>query len=175
MSGPDRGGEQSSREVWREPTPGSEPSPGPGPAVHPVRIFRARRVHSMAAGNGPDRRAFATVGDRIAATGTADALADRFPEAERVDLGDGVVVPGFHDAHMHPSMTAEDLLHLDLSAERVRSPEQLRAALAEQAAKVPPGGWVRGSRYDHVKTSGGTPLDRHELDRATGDRPALVV
>jgi predicted amidohydrolase YtcJ len=180
MSGPDRGGERPPEPAGTgrgERSPADRPGGTlrPEPALHPVRIFRARRVHSMAAGNGPDRRAFATVGDRIVATGTADALADRFPEAERVDLGDGVVVPGFHDAHMHPSMTAEDLLHLDLSAERVRSPEQLRAALAGQAAKVPSGGWVRGSRYDHVKTSGGTPLDRHELDRATGDRPALVV
>ena len=127
------------------------------------------------AGPGPAPPAFATLGDRVVATGAAAELAARFPGAERVDLGDAVVVPGFHDAHMHPSMTAEDLLHLDLSAEVVRSPEQLRAALAGQAARVPPGGWVRGSRYDHVKTSGGTPVDRHELDRVSGDHPALIV
>jgi predicted amidohydrolase YtcJ len=142
--------------------------------THPVRVFRARRVHTMA-DDGPPPGAFVAVGDRVAATGTPAALQERFPEAERVDLGDAVVVPGFHDAHMHPSMTAEDLLHADLSAERVRSPEQLRAALAEQAARVPPGGWVRGSRYDHIKTSGGVPIDRHGLDEATGGRPALVV
>jgi predicted amidohydrolase YtcJ len=146
------------------------------PEPHPVRIFHAGRVHSMAARHsGPEPEAFVTVGDRIAATGTSAALQERFPDAERVDLGDGVVVPGFHDAHMHPSMTAEDLLHADLSAERVRSPDQLRAALAEQAARVPPGGWVRGSRYDHVKTSGGVPIDRHGLDQAAGGRPVLVV
>src|SRR6266571_1325317 len=130
----------------------------------------------MAAGDsGVEPEAFVTVGDRVAATGTSAELGERFPGAERVDLGDAVVVPGFHDAHMHPSMTAEDLLHVDLSAERVRSPDQLRAALGERAARVPAGGWVRASRYDHVKTTGGVPIDRHGLDRAAGGHPALVV
>jgi len=146
------------------------------PERHPVRIFRALRVRSMAADDpGQEPEAFATVGDRIVATGTPEALAERFPGAERVDLGGGVVVPGFHDAHMHPSMTAEDLLHVDLSAERVRSPDQLWASLAEQAARVPPGGWVRASRYDHVKTTGGVPIDRQDLDRVAVGHPALVV
>ena len=144
--------------------------------THRVCVFRAGWVRSMAAGDsGVEPEAFVTVGDRVAATGTSAELGERFPGAERVDLGDAVVVPGFHDAHMHPSMTAEDLLHVDLSAERVRSPDQLRAALGERAARVPAGGWVRASRYDHVKTTGGVPIDRHGLDRAAGGHPALVV
>jgi predicted amidohydrolase YtcJ len=130
----------------------------------------------MAVGeSGREPEAFVTVGDRIVAIGAPRELGERFPEAERVDFGDGVVVPGFHDAHMHPSMTAEDLLHVDLSAERVRSPEQLRAALAERATRVPNGGWVRASRYDHVKTTGGVPIDRRDLDLAAGGRPTLVM
>jgi hypothetical protein len=32
------------------------------------------------------------------ASGTAAELAERFPSAEHVDFGDGVVVPGFNDA-----------------------------------------------------------------------------
>jgi predicted amidohydrolase YtcJ len=146
------------------------------PARHPVRLFTASRVISMAVPEGGrEPEALVTVGDRIAATGTLEALRNRFPDAERVDLAGAVIVPGFHDAHMHPSMTAEDLLHADLSAERVTSPDQLERALAEQAARVPAGAWVRGSRYDHVKTSGGRPIGRDLLDHVAGDHPALVV
>jgi predicted amidohydrolase YtcJ len=155
---------------------GAPDRPDPEGPEHAVRVFTAGRIISMAvAEGGREPEAIVTVGDRIAATGTLEALRDRFPDAERVDLGDAVVVPGFHDAHMHPSMTAEDLLHADLSAERVASPDQLERALAEQVARVPAGAWVRGSRYDHVKTSGGTPIGRDDLDRIAGDHPALVV
>ena len=38
-----------------------------------------------------------------------------------------------------------------------------------------PGGWVRGSRYDDVKTSRGEQLTRQQLDEVTGNVPTLVV
>ncbi len=135
-------------------------------------VVRARRIVTMA---GTDVAAFATVAGRVVATGDAAVLTARFPDAGVVDLGDAVVVPGLHDAHMHPSMTAEDLLHADLSPAAVRSKEQLLDALRRQAATTPPGRWVRGSRYDHVKTTGGAVIDRADLDAVSTEHPILVV
>jgi predicted amidohydrolase YtcJ len=38
-----------------------------------------------------------------------------------VDFGDGVVVPGFADAHAHLAVAAEEMLRLDLSIGGVRA------------------------------------------------------
>jgi guanine deaminase len=43
---------------------------------------------------------------RIVEVGPADALSDARPDAERVDHGDGLILPGFIDAHVHYPQTA---------------------------------------------------------------------
>ncbi len=137
-----------------------------------VSIFHARRVITM---TSQEPEAFAVLGERIVATGSVDSLAARFPEAERVDFGGGVVVPGFNDAHMHPSQVAEDLLHLDASPKSTRSIADLKAALLRQAAEVPSGRWIRASRYDDSKMAEGRTLSRADLDEVTPNHPVLVV
>ena len=53
-----------------------------------------------------ERRGAVAVADgAIVATGTADALRARFPEAALRDHGDGLILPGFVDAHMHYPQT----------------------------------------------------------------------
>ncbi len=124
---------------------------------------------------GEEPTAFAVLGDRIVATGSPDDLARRFAGAQKVDFGDGVVVPGFNDAHMHPSQVAEDLLHLDASPKSVRSLAELKAKLAQRAAAVPAGSWIRASRYDDSKMAEGRTLNRDDLDDVSRDHPVLVV
>ncbi|MBO0688780.1 MAG: amidohydrolase family protein, partial [Candidatus Dormibacteraeota bacterium] len=113
-----------------------------------TRIYRARRVVTL---TPAEPEAFAVVGDRVVATGRLDDLRGGFPDAEQVDLGDAVVVPGFNDAHMHLAMTAEDLLHLDFSVNAVHSIADILARVGEAAAGQAPGSWIRGSRYDDGK------------------------
>jgi predicted amidohydrolase YtcJ len=137
-----------------------------------VRIFRARRVITMAR---DEPEAFAVLGEHIVATGSAEDLARRFPKAERVNFGDGVVVPGFNDAHIHPAISAEDLLHVDASPSAVHSLADLKARLARQAAKTASGEWIRASRYDDAKMAEGRTLTRWDLDEATREHPVLVV
>jgi predicted amidohydrolase YtcJ len=135
-------------------------------------IYRARRVITM---NRDEPEAFAVADGRVAATGRLRDLADRWPEANQVDLGDAVVAPGFNDAHIHVAITAEDLLHLDLSAAVVRSLGELKAAVRAQAATTPAESWVRGSRYDDAKMAEGRLLTRFDLDEAAPDHPVLVT
>jgi predicted amidohydrolase YtcJ len=134
-------------------------------------IFGARRIHTLA-GDAP--HALAVVGEHIVATGSADELARRFPEAEHVQL-DGVVVPGFNDAHMHPSQVAEDVLHLDVSAAVASSNADVLGAVRREAEKTPPGEWIRATRYDDAKMPEGRVLTRFDLDQATTQHPVLVV
>lgn len=144
--------------------------------MHKPTIYRARTVHTLTteSPNGtPD--AFAVVAGRIIATGTAVDLRNRFPNADTVDLGDGVVVPGLNDAHMHLMMTAEDLLHLDLSINVIHSLAQLQVRIRSEASARPEGTWIRGSRYDDAKMAEGRLLTRFDLDAAAPRHPVLVV
>ncbi|MBV8356195.1 MAG: amidohydrolase [Candidatus Eremiobacteraeota bacterium] len=138
------------------------------------RLFHARKI--IAQNGSPDREteAFVTLGERIVATGGFDEVRRRFPTAEIVNL-EGVVVPGFNDAHAHLSIAAEDVLHLDLSPKAVGSLAALTTKVREQAARTPPGTWIRGSRYDDAKMAEGRVLERADLDAAASDHPALIL
>jgi predicted amidohydrolase YtcJ len=146
-----------------------------------VRIFRARQVVTPTADfmAGPIDvarfEALAVLGERIVGVGSAEALRGRFPDAAATDLGDGVVVPGFNDAHCHPSVVAEDLLNLDVSAEVVSSLAELTERVTRRAVATAPGAWIRASRYDDAKMAEGRVLTRWDLDEAAPDHPVLVV
>ncbi|QWF84135.1 amidohydrolase [Amycolatopsis sp. CA-230715] len=136
-----------------------------------TRIFTAGTVHTMTGTTVP---AFAAFGETIVATGEVATLRTRFPEAEVHDFGNAVLLPGFNDAHQHPSIMAEQLLEVDCSPELVGSRAELLAKLAERATTTPPGHWVIGCRYDHAKSTGGTVLTRAELDRVCPDHPVFL-
>jgi predicted amidohydrolase YtcJ len=132
---------------------------------------RAQRIHTMA---GPPVDAMVLLGDRVVATGDHRELAGRYPADDVVELG-GVLLPGLNDAHVHPTMTAENQLHVDCSPEVAVDEATLVSLLSAEAEVVGPGEWVIGSRYDQSKTTGGRIVDRHFLDRVTGDRPTLLM
>ena len=136
------------------------------------RIFRAKRVITMAQ-DAPE--AFTALDGHIVATGCLQELLERFPGAEVIDFGDGVVIPGFNDAHMHLSLAAEDLLHLDLSIEAVKSLAEIKEKLRQEAGRTPRGSWIRGSRYDDAKMTEGRVLTRWDLDEVGRDHPVLVT
>lgn len=136
------------------------------------KIFRARRIIAQ---NGPaEPEAFATIGARIVESGGFEALRIRYPDAELIEL-DGVVVPGFNDAHAHLAMAAEDVLHLDFSMKSVRSLAEIKAKIRAEAAQRPTTEWIRGSRYDDAKMSEGRVLNRADLDEVAPDHPVLVL
>lgn len=134
-------------------------------------LVRARQLHTLA---GPPAEAMVLLGERVVAAGRERDLAEQFPIDRTIRL-DGVVLPGFNDAHAHPTMTAENQLHVDCSPEVATDESTLVTLLSAEAASVGPGQWVVGSRYDQFKTTGGRVVDRWFLDRVTGDRPALLM
>lgn len=137
----------------------------------PWTLVRARRIHTL---DGPPVSALLCLGPRVVAAGAVDDLTARYPVDEVHDL-DGVVLPGFNDAHVHPTMSAENLLHADCSPERAPSPDDLGRILREHADGLKPSQWVIGSRYDHTKSTEGQVVDRSFLDHVVGDRPALLI
>jgi hypothetical protein len=139
-----------------------------------AQIFTAGTVHPLTGTQAATPPAFATLGEWIVATGAVARLRGMFPGAPVHDFGRRVLVPGFNDAHQHPSMMAGQLLDVDLSPERVGSRDQLLDLLRERAEATPAGEWVQGSRYDHTKTTGGVVLTRAELDGACPEHPVYV-
>jgi len=85
------------------------------------------------------------------------------------------VVPGFNDGHMHVVVAAEDLLHLDLSSDSVRSLAEVKSKVRAEAAAASPGSWIRGSRYDDGKMAEARILTRWDLDEVAPDHPVLVT
>ncbi|BCJ35675.1 amidohydrolase [Actinocatenispora thailandica] len=137
-----------------------------------ARIITARRI---ATGDGTEPEAFVVAGEWITQTGPVAALRAARPDATLIDLGDVTVVPGFNDAHSHPTVCAEQLLQLDLSPQRVPDRAAMLAALAERAAGTPAGEWILGFGVDPARSLGGVPLSRDELDAACPRQPVLVV
>jgi imidazolonepropionase len=62
---------------------------------------RARRIGELASAGVIERGAVAVQDGRIAAVGTEEELAPRFPDAERHDCDRGVLTPGLVDSHTH--------------------------------------------------------------------------
>lgn len=93
--------------------------------------------------------------------------------ADRViDLGGQPVLPGFHDAHHHMSLTGARLASLNLRPDRIRSLDALYESVAERARSLPEGAWVRGSGYDQNFLEGHPTAEA--LDRVAGGRPVLL-
>lgn len=112
-------------------------------------------------------------GDRIAAVGAPGDF-DGISVAERVDLRDRTVLPGLNDAHVHLTMMAIMAQGIDLSPETTPDERVLRDKLEREARKVGAGSWLRASRYDHMRSTGGTILHRDVLDRWFPDNPVVI-
>ena len=136
-----------------------------------VEIFTARRVIALA---DAEPEGLALLGERIVAVGSAADLRARFPNATLTDVGDATIVPGFVDAHIHPSIVAEDLLNLDVSSGVVGSLAELTRKVLDQALATPPGTWIKGTRYDDAKMAEGRLLTRWDLDEVAPDHPVLI-
>ena len=118
----------------------------------------------------PTATAILLEGERITWVGEA---AEAPPSAERIDLGEAIVLPGFVDPHLHLIPAVLDMHMADLSAARTLA--EVQDAMRAQVVRVPEGGWVTGWGYRELVDGADRPLDRWAIDQAVPDRPALVM
>jgi len=119
----------------------------------------------------PRAQAVAISGGRFSAVGSNDEVLNLATgRTRKVALGSKTILPGFIDAHAHPS--ASGVNHLRMVACEMNSIADIQAALRKRAAQTPAGQWVLGFLYDDGKTR--QPLTRQDLDEAVPDHPVLV-
>ncbi len=122
---------------------------------------------------GTVAEAVAVTGGRIAAVGTAEALR-RFlgPRTRVLQLRGETVLPGFHDAHVHPPTGGRHLLECNLHDLPWERDAYLRR-IGEYARAHPSEAWIVGGGWAMPAFPGGTP-SRHDLDAIVPDRPAYL-
>jgi predicted amidohydrolase YtcJ len=118
----------------------------------------------------PRAQAFAVKNGRFLAVGSTSDIRNLATRGtELIDAAGLTIVPGFIDAHCHPSGVNE-LIGVNVN---LRTVEEVKAALRKKAATTPPGYWVTGYMYDDTKLD--RPVTRKDLDEAVPDHPAMVA
>ena len=121
----------------------------------------------------PGAEAFAIKDERFVAVGsTADVLNLVAAGTEIIDVGGATIVPGFIDAHSHPS--GAGLNELRNVNTNLGSIARIQDALRERARTTEPGEWIVGFMYDDTKQEEGRPLNRLDLDAVSTAHPIMV-
>jgi len=140
---------------------------GQAAGVEPADIVLTGGVVHTADEQRSRAEAVALRGDTIVAVGGAGEVSAWIGDATRViDLAGRVVLPGFHDAHMHPITGGEMLLGCSLFGLTTR--EAILAKVAECAAQSDDE-WVIGENFDLAAFPGGNP-HKSLLDGIAPDR-----
>jgi len=117
----------------------------------------------------PRAQAFAVKNGRFVAVGsTSDVRNLATARTTVIDAQQMTVVPGFIDAHSHPS-GVEELFGVNTNLRTVR---EIQAAIRRKAETSSPEVWINGFMFDDTKLD--RPLTRKDLDEATTEHPVSV-
>jgi hypothetical protein len=118
--------------------------------------------------------AVAVQGGRFVAVGEADQIAALAgPSTTVIDLQGRTVLPGLIDTHAHVERAG--LLKYTVQLDNVATVAQALARIAEHAAHLPEGQWIRGAQWHPVaQLAEKRFLTRQELDRAAPNNPVCL-
>ncbi len=122
----------------------------------------------------PTAEAFAIKDGRFVAVGSSADVANLVVagQTQVIDAGGATVLPGFIDAHSHPSGAGLNALK-DVNT-NLGSIARIQEALRERAGRTPTGEWIIGYMYDDTKQAEGRPLNHLDLDAVSTDHPIVV-
>ena len=144
--------------------------PGCGQAPQPADlILSAGRVYTLDESR-PWAGAVAIRDGRIAAVGTDEEVLSRF-RGQVFELGGRMVLPGFNDAHVHPTFGGIQLMQCDLSG--TASTAALTALVAACHAALPEGDWLVGGGWELSLFPDANP-SKDLLDAINADRPIFL-
>jgi predicted amidohydrolase YtcJ len=119
----------------------------------------------------PWAEALAANGERITAVGSNAQIEELVGEAQVVDAGGRLLVPGFIDTHLHFISGGFGLSSVQLRD--AATPEEFTARIKAFAATVPPGTWILEGTWDHELWGGELP-SRDWIDEVTPEHPVWV-
>jgi predicted amidohydrolase YtcJ len=93
--------------------------------------------------------------------------------ADKIQLNNKFVMPGFNDAHVHIGSAAADLLAVRLNG--VASSEELQKRIATAVAAKKEGDWITGSGWDHTLWPDKKFPTRQQLDAVSPKNPVLLT
>ena len=146
---------------------GVKPPSSSGPvtlAVVNARIWTGDSARPWADG-------LAVRGDRIAAVGSSAEIRKLARDAEVIDAGGMMLVPGFIDAHVHFIDGGFRLSSVQLRD--ATTPAEFIARIKAFAATVPKGTWISGGDWDHERWGGELPT-RAWIDSVSPDHPVWL-
>jgi predicted amidohydrolase YtcJ len=145
----------------------------PGP---PDLIVLNANVLTMDA-KRPAAEAFAVRAGNFANVGSnADIKPLAGPQTRVLDLDGKTVVPGFIDSHTHPRPIFDGdsrWYNVEAGPDKVKTIDDLIAAIRRKAGKTPKGTLISGSGYQETKL--GRHPTRQDLDQATTDHPVVIT
>ncbi len=111
--------------------------------------------------------------NRILAVGSdLEVLALAGSHTRQIDLGGRRVLPGLSDSHFHYYDWALNRQHLELTT--AASLTDLRAQIAKETAKIPPGGWIIGQGWNETRWPEPRLVTCIDLDDLTPANPAIL-
>ncbi|RNB83333.1 amidohydrolase [Brevibacillus fluminis] len=122
----------------------------------------------------PSPASIAVVGNKIAAVGTHEEIRRWIgPATKQIDFGDRLIMPGFHDFHVHVMLGClqEDTVQLLASS----SAEQAAKMAADFAETRPGDPWVLGFGWYHSYWGNQQLPHRSILDQFIPDRPVFLL
>jgi predicted amidohydrolase YtcJ len=110
--------------------------------------------------------------ERIVAVGAREDLQKYLGDKTRViDAGDGMVVPGLIDSHIH--LIDGGLRLAGVQLRDANSKEEFVRRIGDYAIKVEPGVWIDGGDWDHTLWGGELP-SRDWIDAVTPKNPVWI-
>lgn len=123
----------------------------------------------------PEALAIAVKDNKIMGVDTPEKIeALKSEETKVIDAGNKLVMPGFHDAHLH-IMLGSLFSHYCVSLTDVKSAEEAAVKVREYAEGKPDGQWVIGTGWDHTAWDKKEFPDRYILDQELPDRPVMLL
>ncbi|PEF40643.1 amidohydrolase [Bacillus sp. AFS094228] len=121
----------------------------------------------------PTSGAIAILGDKILSVGSKAEIEPFIGSGTKVfNYGNQLIMPGFHDFHLHIMFSALSLTSINLF--EARSAQEVAAKVLEFSKECPEEGWIIGMQWD-----AGYWLDKQEphyriLDAVIPDRPVVL-
>ena len=138
--------------------------------IRNAKIVTMDSAHSIAT-------AMAIRDKRILATDTdAEIAACTGPRTQTLDLQGHVILPGLIDIHTHALEWAKNLLRNDIDPgyPKVHSIAEITKAIADRAASVSKGQWIRGAGWDESKLAEHRYITRKDLDAVAPNNPVWL-